>query len=139
MVTGERGPQGNQGNRGETGATGMSRAKRQGVVWLFVVSLALSVANLFWTSHEVNANNAAQQQQQLAQQRAGQLAEQKICTTLGTLAALKPPPGNPQSNPSRAYLQEEHDTLAQLGTDLGCGHATGERVLRKQSSASPDG
>ena len=120
MVTGERGAQGNQGNQGERGEDGMTRAKRQGIVYLFVFSLALSVANLFWTSHEVNANDAVHAQQQAEQQRAGVLIEAKLCSTFGSLAVLKPPPGNPAKNPSRAYLQDEHAKLAQVGTDLRC-------------------
>ena len=135
MVTGDRGPQGDRGQRGEEG---LSKAKRQGVIWLFAVAVLLSAASLFWTAHEVNANNAAQHQQQLEQQHAGELAEAKICTTLGRLAALKPPPGNPVSNPSRAYLQEEHATLAELSGDLGCGQGTAAKRLLRQATASPD-
>lgn len=61
-----------------------------------------------------------------AQQRAGVVLGERLCTTFGRLAALKPPPGNPAVNPSRAYEQEEHATLDQLGTDLGC-KVTGPR------------
>ena len=59
-------------------------------------------------------------QTRAAQQHQGQIIETKLCTTLGRLAALQPPRGNPASNPSRAYLQHQHDVLAALGGDVGC-------------------
>lgn len=55
-----------------------------------------------------------------AQQQQGRQIEHRLCTTLGQLAALKPPPGDPATNPSRGYLQHQHDVLAALGTDVGC-------------------
>lgn len=58
--------------------------------------------------------------EQTAQQRQGQQIEAKLCTTLGKLAALRPPSGLPGANPSRAYDQEMHAALAQLGPDIGC-------------------
>ena len=54
------------------------------------------------------------------QQKQSRLIDQKLCTTFGKMAALKPPAGNPKLNPSRAYEQGEHAILDQLGTDLGC-------------------
>jgi hypothetical protein len=57
---------------------------------------------------------------QRAQQRQGQQLEAKICTTLNRLAALKPPGGSPADNPSRAFEQQQHAVLAQLGPDVGC-------------------
>ena len=59
-------------------------------------------------------------QTRATQQHQAQVFERKLCTTLGSLAALKPPAGSPQANPSRAYLQAEHARLAQLGPDVGC-------------------
>jgi len=58
--------------------------------------------------------------EQAAQQRQGAVLEAKLCTTLGRLAALAPPPGSPQANPSRSYDQQLHAVLAQLGPDVGC-------------------
>ena len=66
---------------------------------------------------------AQQRREQLAQRRAGEAVEHKICTTMAQLAALKPPPGNPDTNPSRAFDQSLHATLDGLGPDLGCGKA----------------
>ena len=36
------------------------------------------------------------------------------------LAANKPPAGNPETNPSRAYEQRQAVILDELGADLGC-------------------
>ena len=115
-----RGDKGDQGERGPAGARGprLPPGVARSVVVLFVFALLLSGVNLLWTSHVVSS-------QQAAAQHAGQLVERKLCTTFGSLAALRPPPGNPSANPSRAYLQAEHATLVQLGTDLGCEGKTG--------------
>ena len=61
-----------------------------------------------------------QAEQQAEQQRAGVLLGEKLCITFGKLAALTPPAGNPLTNPSRAFDDELHATLDELGTDLGC-------------------
>lgn len=89
-------------------------------VFLVVLALAMGGVNALWTAHEVHVASAAQRQEQAAQQRQGEQIEQKLCTTLGKLAILKPPPGSPLTNPSRAYDQELHAALAQLSPDLGC-------------------
>jgi hypothetical protein len=111
---------GDKGDKGETGARGLSRVQGRAVVILFVLAVLLSGADLFWSAHLVNSATAAQQRQQAAQQRQGQMLEQKLCTTLGKLAVLKPPGGSPVNNPSRAYDQDLHAALDQLGPDLGC-------------------
>jgi hypothetical protein len=121
---GPRGPRGDQGARGERGPGGLSRPVRRARVYLFALSAAMGGFNLVWTAHEVDASQAAIQsahhREQVSQKRAGATLERALCTTFGRLAALKPPPGDPKANPSRAALQDQHDTLAQLGTDLGC-------------------
>ncbi len=121
---GPRGQQGNQGNQGERGAAGLSVPVRRALVWLFVLSVILAGANLLWTAHEVHASQAAIQagyiREQAAQKRQGTILGVKLCTTFGRLAALKPPAGNPKTNPSRAFEDNLHATLDQLGTDLGC-------------------
>jgi hypothetical protein len=90
------------------------------IVALLVLTLIVGAGNLWASWAEVHAYKAAQKREQVEQQRAGALIEQRLCTTLGKLAALVPPPGNPKTNPSRAYDDDLHATLAQLGTDLGC-------------------
>jgi hypothetical protein len=123
-LTGPRGTQGNRGERGERGAEGLSVDVRRTLVFLFALAVILAGLNLIWTSHEVHSSQAAiqaaQHREQVSQQQAGVILGRKLCATFGALAANKPPPGNPRTNPSRAYLQAEHDTLVQLGTDLGC-------------------
>lgn len=59
----------------------------------------------------------SEQQQSEAQ---GAKIERSLCLTLDRLAANKPPAGNPNTNPSRAYDQANHAILAQLGPDLEC-------------------
>lgn len=80
---------------------------------LLALTLAMGAGNLWASWDEVHASQAAQQRQ-------GRVVEQKLCTTFGKLAANKPPPGNPAANPSRAYDQNNHAILDELGTDLGC-------------------
>ena len=108
---GERGAQGNQGNRGERGQ--LSRVQGRAVVVLFFLAVGVAFFAIFWVSHEVKAAAAAQQRQ-------GAVFEAKLCTSLDRLAALQPPPGNPATNPSRAFDDNQHAVLAQLGPDVGC-------------------
>jgi len=121
---GAQGQQGEPGEPGEQGPAGLSPPVRRALVFLFAMAVILSGLNLTWTAHEVHVSQAAllaaQHREQVMQQQAGAILGRKLCTTFAALAALKPPPGNPKTNPSRAYLQDEHDTLVQLGTDLGC-------------------
>jgi hypothetical protein len=120
LIRGRKGEKGEKGTHGTRGEPGMPRNARVAVIFLFALAFLLGGFNLFWSSHLSSSAQAAQRQQQLEQRRAGVLVEVKLCTTLDKLAALQPPPGNPRKNPSRAYLQDEHTTLAQLGTDIGC-------------------
>ena len=87
---------------------------------LVVLTLIVGGGNLWASWAQVHADRAAQHREQVAQQHAGAVLGEKLCTTFGKLAALKPPAGDPRTNPSRAYDQESHATLVQLGTDLGC-------------------
>lgn len=79
------------------------------VVIIAVILLSIQGASLWSSVH----TRAVQEQQ-------GRVIEQKLCTTLSKLAALTPPAGDPTQNPSRAYLQNQHQTLAELGPDVGC-------------------
>jgi hypothetical protein len=77
-----------------------------------IIALAL-LGSYFVTQSDIAANMRAQQ-------AAAAMSEQHLCTTLNALKALQPPPGNPKTNPSRAFDVEQHDVLAQLAADLGC-------------------
>jgi type II secretory pathway pseudopilin PulG len=72
------------------------------------------------TKVEQDQAAAAQASVQRQAQRQGRRELKALCLTFGKLAALKPPAGNPHTNPSRAYLQGEHATLDEIGTDLKC-------------------
>jgi hypothetical protein len=122
---GEQGQQGDRGEQGTAGAPGLSHpVPGRAVVWMFGFAVVLAVVGLFWINHEVHVTSAAiqsgRQREQVSQQRDGAMLELRLCTTFGKLAALKPPAGNPKTNPSRAFDDNLHDTLDQLGTDLGC-------------------
>ncbi len=80
---------------------------------LVVLTLIVGAGNLLASWDEVHASQAAQKRQ-------GQAVETKLCATFGKLGALKPPPGSPAHNPSRAFEQSLHATLVELGTDVGC-------------------
>ena len=100
--------------------TVLTRSVLRSAAVLIILTLLVTGLNLWWTARQENAFQASQRQEQQARQRAGETVEAKLCSTFGKLAALKPPPGDPARNPSRAFLQSEHDTLVQLGADLGC-------------------
>lgn len=119
---GPRGQRGERGEQGKAGANGprLPRGVAYAVVFLFVLTLALTGVNLLFTAHEVNRVRAQFAAQAAVSRHQGELVEQKLCTSFGRLAALRPPPGNPKQNPSRAYLQDQHTRLDELGTDLGC-------------------
>lgn len=69
---------------------------------------------------QAHAVLVAEQHEQALQRASGVVLGEKLCSTFGTLAALKPPQGDPRANPARAYEQEEHAALDALGVDLGC-------------------
>ena len=109
---GQQGAQGNQGNQGERGE--LSRPLRRALVYLFAAAFGLALVAFLAEIHGQAVSRAAQQHQ-------GELVEAKLCSTLDGLARLQPPPGNPDTNPSRAYLQGLHLKFIDLGRDLGCG------------------
>jgi hypothetical protein len=94
------------------------------IVALLVLTLIVGAGNLWASWDQVHASagdiRASQHHEQVLQQQAGAVLERKLCTTFGKLAANKPPAGNPRTNPSRAYDQNNHAILDQLGADFGC-------------------
>jgi type II secretory pathway pseudopilin PulG len=99
------------------------------VLVLVLVVILINGTGLFWLAHETRASDAARARQarteQAAQRRAGQVIERKLCRTLDRLGANEPPPGNPDTNPSRAYEQQQHVIFAQLAPDVGCPRQEG--------------
>lgn len=98
--------------------------KNINLIVVLVVVIGISGGSLILASNVANSQATQdariRQAQQKAQEKAGQVVENKLCTTFGRLASLQPPPGNPTTNPSRAYLQDQHEVLVQLGQDIGC-------------------
>ena len=115
---------GPQGERGKPGTAVLSSPVRRSLVFLFALSVLLGGANLLWTAHEVHASRAAIQASQVHEQAMQQQDRRAIlralCMTFTELAVLKPPAGDPRTNPSRAFEQAEHATLDEIGGDLGC-------------------
>jgi hypothetical protein len=106
-------------------AAALARLKWQyAFVFLVVLSLAVGGFAILFSVHYYGAGQASQQRQaaqQQAEQRAqAQAFEHRLCTSFGQLAALQPPGGSPLDNPSRAYLQQQHDVLTGIGKDVGC-------------------
>ena len=91
------------------------RSWRTSVVMPLVLALVLVMggANLLATYLYVRSFNNTQKKQ-------GMLVEERLCKTFGDLAALKPPPGDPKTNPSRAYDQGVHTVLSGVGPDIDC-------------------
>ena len=120
MVT-ENPTRGPKGDKGDDGV--LARPVRKAIVWLFVVGALIAATNILFTVAFVHATQNAAKRQAQAQEaearRQGLIIEQKLCTTMDRLAARKPPAGKP-SDKSRTYLAWQHDTLAQLGPDIGC-------------------
>ena len=101
--------------------TSDQQATRRPVIILIGAVLLAIALNAGYTTWAVGLERLSQQAAQQAQRQAGREVERKICRTLAALAALRPPPGNPAANPSRAFDQRLHATLSQLAPDLGCG------------------
>lgn len=97
---------------------------RRAVAVLLCLNFAATGTAWFWLSHEDSASAAAQRAERAASRRAGTELEAKLCTTFSRLAVLQPPAGDPATNPSRAYLQGQHEQLVELGRDLGCKEGT---------------
>ena len=99
----------------------VDRQLRVAITVLLALELIVGGGNLWATHSEVRSAQAQQRNEQAAQLRQGRLTERRLCTTLGHLAVLKPPPGDPLTNPSRRFDDRLHATLDSLGPDLGCG------------------
>ena len=118
--SGPRGPRGPRGEKGKPGQATLPPRVSRALVILFLLPSLIAVGAVIGVIISTQSYQAAQRRDQQLQAQQGRIVEQKICQTLHALAAHKPPPGNPATNPSRAYLQGQYRTLIQLGPDLGC-------------------
>lgn len=90
--------------------TPITPGARRAVVMLFLLTVALAAANLFWTAHEVKVSAAAERRQAAAEQA-------KWCSLIVTLdqadaaAPKKPAPGTFTA----AFVSEIHDLRQSLG------------------------
>ena len=120
----EKGEQGAKGDKGERGERGMPAGQRRAIVYLFVLNFVLFVVLGLGLLHYVHTSEADQRaqtaEQQAVQRRAGALVEKALCADVGTMAAIRPPPGAAAANPSRAYEQAEHRAWSGLLGAIGC-------------------
>lgn len=109
----------------------ITRGAKLWIVLLLILVLLVGAGNLWATFDQNQATKsqfAAQNQstqhkfadQQAAQQKIAQAEVQALCKDIGTMAAIQPPSGSPQSNPSRAYEQAEHNAWTGLFTSIRC-------------------
>jgi hypothetical protein len=86
-----------------------------------VILCCIMTGATFWASFgQFSAYKAGQQHVEQISRQQGQEIGSKLCLTLRKLAALSPPAGSPGKNPARAYDQQLHAILAQMGPDIGC-------------------
>lgn len=90
------------------------------IAFLLVLMIIVGVGNLWATYAYVSSFKSQLASQQRVATAAGQVVEQKLCTTFGNLAALQPPKGSQGTNPSRAYEQKLHAILAGVSDDINC-------------------
>lgn len=137
QIPGPRGP------KGATGEAGKGLTKRE--KWfasIMLVLLVIGVAGCLLSQYlqqrsyeqgQAAAATASEQRQAAAaaaakksQEAQSALFLAKLCSSLKpleSLAGLKPPVGDPATNPSRAFEQQlvlKLAPLAQLGPDVGC-------------------
>ena len=94
--------------------------RKGGASALVALTLIVGAGNLLASWDEVHAYKASQAREQAEQHQASVAVEKKLCDTFGELAALQPPAGSATQNPSRAFEQNLHSRLVDLGVDLGC-------------------
>jgi hypothetical protein len=124
---GNQGPRGDAGTPGLRGVPGISAGARRAASGLLFLVLVVGGGNL-WASwnetHAVGTQLAAFKHKLAAEQaeqaRAGALVFTALCSDVGTMAAIKAPPGAAAANPSRAYEQAESRAWRGLVIDLGC-------------------
>lgn len=130
------GPQGPKGPKGDKGDARLSPQVSRALVVLFLLPSLIAVAAVIGVIVDSVSYQAAQRRQQQVQEQQGRIVERKLCQTLDGLVQLRPPPGNPATNPSRAFEQRLHEKLSQLAPDVGCPVAKGNGRKRLRVNGS---
>lgn len=98
----------------------ITRGAKLWIVLLLILVLIVGAGNLWATFDQNQSTQQKFADQQAAQQKIAQEEVQALCKDIGTMAAIQPPSGSPQSNPSRAYEQAEHNAWTGLFTSIRC-------------------
>lgn len=120
-----QGPAGPRGMTGMTGLTGRGITRREKLfaVTLLLLVLVMGAGSLL--SGYVQNNRwqqkftQSQQQQAVAQQKAGAAITAQLCAIFEPIATLKAPAGD-ASNPSRIFEQKLEANLARVAPVLKC-------------------
>jgi hypothetical protein len=118
---GQRGEQGRPGAEGRAGTPGISQGSKRAIIALLVLVLVVGAGNLWASWDEVHSFKQQLHAQQVTEQKTAAREIGELCATFGKVALLKPPAGNPKTNPSRAFDQSVHADLAEVNPDLKCG------------------
>jgi hypothetical protein len=78
-----------------------------------VLNAGMCLATAITMQYRFNEARVQEQQQ-------GQVIFKNLCTTLDSLYADKPPIVTTINNPSSVYLQDLHQRLGELATDIKC-------------------
>lgn len=87
---------------------------------LLALMVVVGIGNLWSTRNSVSQFKQQFAQQQSQQRASSQQEVARICGSFHKIAILRPPPGNPATNPARAYDQQLHAALASVYNDLEC-------------------
>lgn len=88
-----------------------------------ILSVCCAIAFLMNVGFSVIVGSEIKSQleaQQREQQAIAHKEEVRTCHDLGSFAALKPPVGDPSTNPSRKFDQGQHAIYVKLYTDAEC-------------------
>lgn len=120
LPRGAKGDKGDAGEKGDRGQRGLTARVAYAIIALFLIAFLIAGSSLLLTSVEIRRYNAKLAAEQAAQEKAGEQEIRALCTDLGTMARIPPPPGPAAANPSRAYEQSEHRAWQGLYSSIRC-------------------